>query len=162
MKKFLSVFGLAIALFLSACGKSDADLQKAADAAVKAKVPTATVTVKDGVATITGVANDAAAKTAAEAAAKVDGIKSVTNNMTVATPTPVADMSSGTDATVKSAIEANLKTAGITGVTVEVVGGVATLRGSVPEAKFAEAVKAANDAKPGKVVNQLSKAAAAK
>ena len=162
MKKFLSVSGLAIALFLSACGKSDADLQKAADAAVKAKVPTATVAVKDGVATITGVANDAAAKTAAEAAAKVDGIKSVTNNMTVATPTPVAQMSSGTDATVKSAIEANLKTAGITGVTVEVMGGVATLRGSVPEAKFAEAVKAANDAKPGKVVNQLSKGAAAK
>lgn len=162
MKKFLTVFSLAIALFVSACGKSDADLQKAADAAVKAKVPAASVTVKDGVATITGVANDAAAKTAAEAAAKVDGIKSVTNNMTVATPTPVAQMASGNDADVRSKIETNLKAKGITGVTVTVMNGVATLRGSVPENKFAEAVAAANEAKPGRVDNQLSKAAAAK
>lgn len=158
MKKFLTVFSLAIALFLGACGgKSDADLQKAADAAVKAKVPTATVAVKDGVATITGVANDQAAKDAAAAAANVDGIKSVTNNMTVATPTPVAQMASGNDSEVKSKIEANLKAKNITGVVVDVKGGVATLTGTVPDAKYAEAIQAANEAKPGKVDNKLVK-----
>lgn len=158
MKKFLTIFSLAIALFLSACGKSDADLQKAADAAVKAKVPTAAVTVSGGVATITGIANDQAAKDAAAAAAKVDGIKSVTNNMTVvATPTPVAQMASGNDSEVRSKIEANLKAKGITGVVVDVKGGVATLTGTVPDAKYVEAIQAANEAKPGKVDNKLVK-----
>lgn len=158
MKKFLTLFSLVIVLAFAGCkGSNDADLQKAAETAVKAKVPTATVTVKDGVATISGVANDQAAKDAAASAAKVEGIKSVTNNMMVATPTPVAQMSSGNDATVKGKIESNLKAKNITGVTVDVKDGVATLTGTVPSAKFAEAVQAANDAAPGKVENKLVK-----
>lgn len=159
MKKFLTLLSLVLALAFVGCrgGASDADLQKSADAAVKAKAPTATVTVKDGVATITGIANDAAAKDAATAAAKVEGIKSVTNNMTMATPTPVAQMASGDDTSVKSKIEANLRAKNITGVMVDVKGGVATLTGTVSDAKFVEAVQAANDAKPGKVENKLVK-----
>lgn len=74
-----------------------------------------------------------------------------------ATPTPVANMASGSDAEVKSKIEANLKAKNITGVTVSVTGGVATLTGTVPDAKFADAVMAANEAKPGKVENKLVK-----
>lgn len=159
MKKFLTLFSLVLALAFVGCrgGASDADLQKSAQAAVMTKAPSATVTVKDGVATITGAATDQAAKDAAAAAAKVDGIKSVTNNMTVATPTPVAQMASGNDASVKSKIEANLRTKNITGVTVDVTDGVATLTGTVPSTKFAEAVQAANAAEPGKVENRLVK-----
>lgn len=80
-------------------------------------------------------------------------------NMAVATatPTPVANMTSGSDAEVKNKIEANLKAKNITGVTVSVAGGVATLTGTVPEAKFAEAQMAASEAKPGKVQNNLVK-----
>lgn len=159
MKTILVVLCLAMAFTLVACGgKSDADLQKAAETAVKAKVPTATVTVKDGVATITGVANDAAAKTAAEAAAKVEGIKSVTNNMTVATPTPVAQMASGDDTKVKTAIEDNWKKAGCTGATVTVKDGTATGIGTVPKGKLATCVQAAQEAKPGKFDNKLAEA----
>lgn len=159
MKTILVMLCLALAFTLVACGgKSDADLQKAAETAVKAKVPTATVTVKDGVATITGVANDAAAKTAAEAAAKVEGIKSVTNNMTVATPTPVAQMASGDDTKVKTAIEENWKKAGCTGATVTVKDGTATGIGTVPKGKLAQCVQAAQEAKPGKFDNKLAEA----
>lgn len=70
------------------------------------------------------------------------------------TPTPVA---ASEDNALKNTVEANLTKAGVTGVTVEVKEGVVTLKGSVPTAKFQDAVKAANDAKPKKVDNQLSK-----
>ena len=71
-----------------------------------------------------------------------------------ATPTPV---SASEDNALKNTVEANLTKAGVTGVTVEVKEGVVTLKGSVPTAKFQDAVKAAQDAKPKKVDNQLSK-----
>lgn len=74
--------------------------------------------------------------------------------MATATPTPVA---ASEDNALKNTVEANLTKAGVTGVTVEVKDGVVTLKGSVPSAKFTDAVKAANDAKPKKVDNQLSK-----
>ena len=87
--KFLTVVSLTVALFLGACGgKSDADLQTAADKAVKGDTTTSTVTVavKDGVATITGEVADDAAKAKAEQLAKVEGVKSVTNEVTVPPP----------------------------------------------------------------------------
>ena len=159
MKNILVVLCLALAIAFAACGgKSDVDLQKAAETAVKAKAPTATVTVKDGVATITGIANDAAAKTAAETAAKVEGIKSVTNNMTVATPTPVAQMASGDDTKVKTAIEENWKKAGCTGASVTVKEGTATGIGTIPKNTMAKCVAAAQEAKPGKFDNKLAEA----
>ena len=78
-------------------------------------------------------------------------------NMNVNKPT-VANMSSGTDSTVQTAIETNLKGKGCTGATVSVSGGVATVRGSVPKGKLGECVMAVNDAKPGKVENQMTEA----
>jgi osmotically-inducible protein OsmY len=74
--------------------------------------------------------------------------------MPTATATPVA---ASEDNALKNMVEANLTKAGVTGVTVEVKEGVVTLKGSVPTAKFQDAVKAAQDAKPKKVDNQLSK-----
>ena len=65
--KFITVFTIAIALVLSACGKSDADLQKAVtEKLTAASVTGVTVAVKDGVATLTGEVADAAAKKKAE------------------------------------------------------------------------------------------------
>lgn len=74
--------------------------------------------------------------------------------MATATPTPVA---ASEDNALRNTVEANLTKAGISGVTVEVKDGVVTLKGSVPTAKYQDAVKAAQDAKPKKVDNQLSK-----
>lgn len=78
-------------------------------------------------------------------------------NMNVNKPT-VANMSSGTDSTVQTAIETNLKGKGCTGATVSVAGGVATVRGTIPKGKLGECVMAVNDAKPGKVDNQMTEA----
>ena len=160
MKTILLMLCVAMALTLVACGgKSDADLQKEVETAVKAKASTATVAVKDGVVTISGIANDQAAKDAAEAAAKgVQGVKTVTNSMTVATPTPVAQMASGDDTKVKTAIEENWKKAGCTGASVTVKDGTATGIGTVPKGKLQPCVVAAQEAKPGKFDNKLAEA----
>ncbi len=69
--KYLTVLTLAIALFASACGKSDADLTKAAtDKLAADKVTGVTVKVEKGVATLTGEVADAAVKSKAEASVK--------------------------------------------------------------------------------------------
>ena len=154
--KFLTVFSLAVVLLMSACGKSDADLQKAASDKLKAdNVQGVTVTVKDGVATLTGEVENITVKNKAEASAKVDGVKSVTNNLTLKPlPTPVPPPA---DPMLKGKVEESLKKAGCTGATVEVAGGTVTLKGTVPDAKFAECVQAANQSGAGKVDNQLVK-----
>lgn len=150
---FILVLSLAAALLLSACGKSDADLQKAAEAAVKAKAPTASVKVDQGVATLSGEVENDAAKAAAEAAAKVEGVKAVTNNLEVKpAPTPAV-----ADAETKTAIEEALKKKGFNDITVEATMTEVTLRGTVPEEKFTEAVQIAVSTGKRKVNNLLLK-----
>lgn len=151
--KFLTILSLAIVLLISACGKSDADLQKAAETAVKAKAATATVVVKDGVATLTGEVDNEAAKAAAEAAAKVDGVKSVKNELKVkpaAPPPPVAD------AATKTAVEEALKKKGFSKVTVEATTTEVTIRGTIPKNKMAEVNQLVQETAKRKVNNQVT------
>ena len=150
--KFITILSLAFVLLLGACGgKSDADLQKAAETAVKAKAPNATVTVKDGVATVSGEAKDEAEKTAAGDAAKVDGIKSVDNKMTVKPkPTPATP-----DEATKKAVEEALKKKGFNDVEVEATTAEVTLRGSVPKGKLGEAMQTVTGVAKRKINNQL-------
>jgi osmotically-inducible protein OsmY len=157
--KFLTVLSLAVVLFLGACGgKSDADLKTASETALKGDPTTSTVTVdvKDGVATISGEVADDAAKTKAETLAKVEGVKSVTNSVTVK-PAPAPPVAKSEDPELKTKLEEGLKSKGCDGATVEVKDGVATLRGTVPTAKFAECVMVANQAGAKKIENQLGK-----
>lgn len=154
--KFLTFLSLAIVL-LAACGKNDADVQKAVAAKFAAdNVTGVTVAVKDGVATLTGEVADITVKNKAEASARaVEGVKSVVNNTTLK-PLPVATPS-GDDQTLKGKIEENFKKAGCDGATVEVKDGVATVRGSVPDAKYAECVKVVQESGALKPVNLLEK-----
>ena len=154
--KFLTIATVISALLLAGCwGKSDADLAKSAGDKLKADTTTSgvTVEVKDGVATIKGEVADDAAKAKAESNAKVEGIKSVKNEVTVKAPPPVA---SAADPELKTKVEDALKKKGCDGATVEVKDGVATLRGTVAKGKLGECVMAANEAKPKKVENQLT------
>lgn len=161
--KFFTIFALAAALFLGACGgKSDADLQKAANDKLAAeKVTGVTVAVKDGVATLSGEVADITVKTKAEAAVKgVEGIKSVdvANLKTKPLPPPPsapAGEPPQTDAMKKGIIDESLKKMGISGVTVAVKDGVATLTGTIPKDRLPEAMKAAMEADVTKVDNQL-------
>jgi hypothetical protein len=80
-------------------------------------------------------------------------------NTNIKTPTPMANqMSSGNDAEVQKKIEENLKAKGCAGVTVEVKNGVATARGTAPKGKLGDCMMAINEAKPGKVENQMTEA----
>jgi len=154
--KLLTITAVISALLLAGCwGKSDADLAKSAGDKIKANAATSgvTVEVKDGVATIKGEVADDAAKAAAETAAKVEGIKSVVNEVTVKAPPPVA---SAADPEMKTKLEEALKNKGCDGATVEVKDGVATLRGTIAKGKLPECIMAANEAKPKKVENQLT------
>jgi osmotically-inducible protein OsmY len=151
----------------AACKKGPDDA--AITATVKSKLAADTttpaigvnVTTKDGVVTLTGTVDNDAAKAKAESIAKgTEGVKSVTNNLTVkpAVATTPPAMPSANDTAIMNAISANLTKAGITGVTVDVADGVATLKGSVAKADMTKAVQAANEAnpKPTRVMNQLT------
>lgn len=155
--KVFTILTLAAALFLNACGKSDADLTKAAtDKLVADKVTGVTVAVKDGIATLTGEVADITVKNKAEASVKtVEGIKSVNNTLTLKplpTPPPVSE-----DKMLEGTINEGLKKKNISGVVVTVSAGEVTLSGTVDKAKVAEVMMVANEAKPKKVINNLNK-----
>lgn len=155
--RIFTVLSLAIVVLAAACGKSDADLQKAvADKLAADNVTGVTATVNDGVATLTGQVADITVKNKAAASARsVEGIKSVTDNTTLRPlPTPVP---APADPMLKGKVEENLRKAGCTGATVTIADGTVTLSGTVPEAKFAECVKVVNESGAGRLNNQLQK-----
>jgi len=156
--KLLTILTLAVALFMIGCGKSDADLTKAVnDKLTGEKITGVTVTVKDGVATLTGEVADITVKNKAEAAAKsVEGIKSVDGAGLKTKPLPTPEPPSP-DKMLEGTINENLKKKNISGVTVSVKDGEVTLSGTVDKAKVAEVIMVANEAKPKKVINNLNK-----
>ena len=152
---------LTVALFMSACGKSDADLTKAAtDKLAADKVVGVTVAVKDGVATLSGEVADAAVKSKAETSVKaVEGIKSVDVaklTIKVAPPPPPPSPDKMIEGTVNEAI----KKLALTGanVTVAVTDGEIILSGEVAKADLAKVMQAANEAKGNakKITNKLT------
>jgi hyperosmotically inducible periplasmic protein len=78
------------------------------------------------------------------------------NTAVVMTPTPVAAPSIAPDTALKNTVQANLTKYNVTGITVEVSGGEVTLKGDIPRAKLQDAMKAANEASPRKVNNQMN------
>lgn len=79
------------------------------------------------------------------------GNTAVTTN-TASTTNPAASQ----DNALKNTVQANLSKYGVTGVTVEVSNGEVTLRGNVARAKLQDAMKAANEANPTRVNNQMN------
>ena len=139
MNKKLSLLvltALVLSVFAAACGKKDADIQKAVQDKLTADgVSGVTASVKDGVATLSGEVADITVKTKAENSAKgVDGVKSVANNISLKplpTPTPpIADPA---------------------------LTGKVTIKGSVPEAKYVECIQVVNQSGVGSIDNQLQK-----
>lgn len=156
--KFLTVLSIAIALFIGACGKSDADLTKAVqDRLVADKVTGVTVAVKDGVATLSGEVADITVKSKAAASAKaVEGIKSVTDGTTVKpAPTPPPP---SPDKMIEGTVSQAITKLGITGITVTVANGEVTLTGDVTKDNLAKVMQAAMESKGNakKVNNKLT------
>jgi len=155
--KFLTSISIVAVLFLAACGKSDADLQKAVAAKLAADgVTGVTATVKDGVATLTGEVADVTVKSKAEASAKsVEGVKSVVNSTTTK-PLPVATPAAA-DPALTGKITEDLKKAGCTGALVTVVNGKVTVTGEVPNAKYATCIQTIQQSGITGIDNQLKK-----
>lgn len=156
--KYLTILTLAFALFLSACGKSDADLTKAANDKLTAdKVTGVTVKVEKGVATLTGEVADAAVKSKAEASVKaVEGITSVVATGLTTKPLPTPAPPVGDDKMLEGTINETIKKLGITGITVAVAGGEVTLTGDVKKDDLAKVMQAASATNPKKVNNKLT------
>jgi osmotically-inducible protein OsmY len=154
----LAVLALCLAVVSAACGKKDADIQKAVQDKLTADgVSGVTATVKDGVATLSGEVADITVKSKAETSAKgVDGVKSVTNNVTLKPlPTPTPPIA---DPALTGKVEENLRKAGCTGASVSVQNGKVTITGTVPAAKYTECIQVVNQSGVGSVDNQLQKA----
>ncbi|HKP68717.1 MAG TPA: BON domain-containing protein [Pyrinomonadaceae bacterium] len=148
----------AVTLLAAACGKSDADIQKAVAAKLAAdNVSGVTAAVSGGVVTLTGEAADITVKNKAEASAKsVDGVKSVDASRVTLKPLPTPAPAPA-DPMLQGKVDEMLKKAGCTGAIAKVESGGVTLTGTVPEAKFAECIKVVNESGAGKLNNQLQK-----
>jgi hyperosmotically inducible protein len=155
--RLLTLFTIAAVVFMAACGKSDADLQKAVQDKLTADgVSGVTVAVNDGVATLTGEVADITVKNkAAASAGAVEGIKSVTNNTTTK-PLPVATPAAA-DPALTGKITENLEKAGCGTASVSVVGGKVTVTGEVPNAKYAECIQVINQSGVTGIDNQLKR-----
>jgi hyperosmotically inducible periplasmic protein len=155
--RFITILMLALAVVAAGCGKSDADLATAVNDKLKADgVTGVTASVKDGVATLTGEVADITVKTKAENSAKtVDGVKSVTNNVTTK-PIPVATPAAP-DPALTGKINEDLKKAGCTGANVSVTGGKVTVTGTVPNAKYAQCIQVIQQSGITGIDNQLQK-----
>jgi osmotically-inducible protein OsmY len=152
-----------IAFGAAACkkGPEDASITASVKAKLAADAGTSATAInvdtKEGVVTLSGAVSSEAEKSKAEQIAKAtEGVKSVTNNLTVKLPTPTpVPVNIASDTALKNTVEANLAKYKVTGVSVAVSGGEVTLTGNLPRAKLPDAMKAANEASPKKVNNQL-------
>ena len=157
-KLLISLCVPALAILILACSKGpdDATVTNNVKAKISADSPAlanaVAVSTHEGAVTLTGAVDSDAVKAKVEQLAKsAEGVKSVVNNLTVKPP-----ITFSADTTIKDAVTANLAREKITGVTVDVVNGEVTLRGTIERANLQKAMIAANDAKPKKVNNQMT------
>lgn len=151
------LLGMCLALSLVACGPKDADIQKEI-AAKMGDMPGMEVTVKDGVATISGICKDAACKESCENIAKgIKGVKSVVNNCEIKAPEPVATTAPveiNADSVLNTSVSEVVKT--YSSVTASVKDGVVTLTGDIKKSQLPNLIKSIQELKPKKVENKLT------
>lgn len=168
MKK-ITLQSALLALLLSsslffACksGPKDADIQASIATAVSS-IPGAsdvTTTVKDGVVTIAGQFKDEAAKTAYENAVKsLKGVKSITDNATIAPP-PAAETTTAAPPVINADDQLTKGVADATkdfqGVKAAVKDGVVTLTGEIKRSDLVKLMQSLNSLHPKKIENKLT------
>ena len=150
IKQLFSVLSIAALTLMVSCKPKDSELQKSATE-VLSIAPGVTVEVKEGVATLSGTVSDPAiAAAAAEATAKVKGIKSVTNNVSVAAPAPVeAPVVISADDALTTAVNDIIKD--FPGASAVVKDGIITMSGTLSAAKWKTLKMALDALSPKKV-----------
>ncbi|HWH62469.1 MAG TPA: BON domain-containing protein [Ginsengibacter sp.] len=153
-KIFLVVVLTTSTLFFS-CKPKDSDIQAKIEDKLKS-MPGISVTVTDGVATLSGECKDDAAKDEVTASAKdVKGVKSVVNNCTVTPPPPPpAPVVINPDATLIQGVTDATKD--FPDVKADVNNGVVTLTGTIKRSDLKTLMMSLNTLKPKKIDNKLT------
>ena len=149
----LAVPALLFVVSTTSCNSktSDADVKTAVDKAIAANSGPSTVStsVDDGVVTLSGEVKDEATKTAAETAARgVNGVKSVTNNLSITPPPPVVITA---DDPLKASVDNTVKA--YPGVSASIQDGIVTLTGEIKRADLQKLMMDLNTLKPKKIDN---------
>jgi hyperosmotically inducible protein len=160
---FAFLVTLLIAALLAGCGARDDKISAAIQSQISGLAPNATAAVKDGVVTLSGQVDSEAVKAqVAQTVQGIKGVKNVVNNLTVK-PAAVAmpekapaPLFEADDAKLKDAVMANMDKYGVSGIDVRVKDGEVKLTGDIKRDKLQDAMKAANEAKPKKVVNEMN------
>ena len=138
LTKVLLAVAISATVGFVSCKPKDADIKTAIEAKIAAtpEMAGATVDVKDGVATLSGMMKDDACKAmCSKEITGMKGVKSVVDNCTVTPPPPVAapaSMTTTLDAAAQQKVKDGLKD--IKGVSVEFTGDKAVLSGEVTKA----------------------------
>jgi len=133
----------------------DADIKMEVDKAIAANASLSTVStsVNEGVVTLSGEVKDESTKTAAEEAARgVNGVKSVTNNLSV-TPPP-ATVVIAADDPLKASVDNTVKA--YPGVSASIQDGVVTLTGEIKRVDLQKLMMELNSLKPKSIENKLT------
>jgi hypothetical protein len=157
LKAMFLVLLLPVFMMIS-CGVKDSTIQQNADAALKANSDMAGITadVNKGVVTLTGQCKDEMSKTAAEATiAKIEGVKQVVNNCTIAPPPPPpAPVAITADDPLSKAVADATKD--YPTVKANVNDGVITLTGEIKRPELKKLIESLHSLKPKKIDNKLT------
>ena len=154
--KILFSMLLISSMFFVGCGQKDSDIKASVEEKLKTNtdmMSPMTVSVTDGVATISGECKDDACKAKCEELAKsAKGVKSVVNNCMVAKVAPPVEASTD-DALTKGVMDA---TKDHPTVKASVNNGVVTLTGDLKRDQLAKLMMTLNTLKPKKIENNLT------
>ncbi len=153
--KVLLGLTLATSVLFTACKPKDSDIEKNVSTAV-AGYPGVSVTVQDGVATLSGEVADESTRAAVESAAKsAKGVKSVNNNLTLIPPPP-PPVEISADSTLQQTVATTLSQMNLGKVVATVNDGVITLTGEIKKAELPNLMQKLNELKPKKIENKLT------
>jgi len=154
---YVTVFAFACITIISCKGKqTDAEIQTSINDKIASTsgMKGLNASVKDGVVTLSGeCGTEECRKDCADAVKNVKGVKSVENNIQVASSASQAPVEINTDETLRTSVSDVVKN--YKGVEADVRDGVVTLRGEIKRDNLQNLIISLNELKPRKVENQL-------
>jgi hyperosmotically inducible periplasmic protein len=155
-----TLMALTVLVMLSSCKPSDEKITEAVKMVLsgKAELSPATITVKDGVVMLTGEVESDELKALAEATVTgVKDVKSVLNNMTVKPKGPSPEeIRKMADSALQGLVNDAFTKYAVSGITAAVTDSIVTLTGDIKRKDLQNAMKAAMEAAPKKVENQMN------
>ena len=147
---------LMSSMFFIGCGQKDSDIKASVEEKLKANTEMTTpmtVSVTDGVVTLSGECKDEACKAKCEELAKsAKGVKSVINNAVVATVQPPVEVA--TDDALTTGVRDATKDHPTVQATV--TNGVVTLTGEIKRDQLQKLMQTLNTLNPVKIENKLT------